>query len=291
MAAMKRFKRLVKALRRMSRGEQVLPFVSLFQPYRERESSYLVLKRPRPAPAATVRDLPLPPHHLLVGNMDNERYLAWGEEHYSNMARILAASGQPIASGQRVLDFGCGSGRMIRWLFPMAHASEVWGVDLSTEHVFWCQQNLQPPFRFAVTTIVPHLPFEGGYFDLVYAGSVFTHIDDLTTSWLLELRRILKPGGRLYVTIHDGESIKALQTDLRGQPNFPYATSPEFEAYAQQDYACFTLGRSEGSQVFYDRGYFCEMAGSMFRVLATEGHAYGHQTAVLLQKVGAGQAG
>ena len=36
-----------------------------------------------------------------------------------------------------------------------------------------------------------------GYFDLVYATSVFTHIGDLWSDWLLELHRILAPGGRL----------------------------------------------------------------------------------------------
>jgi len=45
--------------------------------------------------------------------------------------------------------------------------------------MLWCQQRMSPLFKFATTTSFPHLPFEDGYFDFVYAGSVFTHITDL----------------------------------------------------------------------------------------------------------------
>lgn len=78
---------------------------------------------------------------------------------------------------------------MIRWLTKEAKAGEVWGVDIAGSHILWCQQNLPAPFKFATTTSFPHLPFEDNYFDLIYAGSVFTHIADLAESWLLELRQ------------------------------------------------------------------------------------------------------
>ena len=44
---------------------------------------------------------------------------------------------------------------------------------------------MEAPFHFAVTIIVPQLPFEDNHFDLIYAGSVLTHIDDPVKSWLL----------------------------------------------------------------------------------------------------------
>jgi SAM-dependent methyltransferase len=49
----------------------------------------------------------------------------------------------------------------------------------------------------------PALPFPDGYLDCVVAFSVFTHIDSEDTAWLMELRRIVKPGGHVYLTIHD----------------------------------------------------------------------------------------
>ena len=99
---------------------------------------------------------------------------------------------------------------MIRFLGDLAVAGEVWGADIEERHIYWCQQHLSPPFKFVNTTTLPHLPFEDGYFDFIYAGSVFTHIAELADAWLLELRRILRPGGRLYLSVHDRKCIEVL---------------------------------------------------------------------------------
>jgi len=45
------------------------------------------------------------------------------------------------------------------------------------------------------------LPFEDSSFDLVYCGSVFTHVSDLADAWFLELRRILRKGGYAYINL------------------------------------------------------------------------------------------
>jgi ubiquinone/menaquinone biosynthesis C-methylase UbiE len=258
----------------------------LFIPYREEESSYILVNTEGDQGGAVPPDLPIPPPHLLLGHADAEQFLSWGELHVSAMEAILKGAGHGLARGQRILDFGCGSGRMIRWLRGLAEGSEIWGVDIRAEHVLWCREHLRPPFHFAVTTIVPHLPFEDRYFDLIYAGSVFTHIDDLVDSWLLELRRVLRPGGLLYLTIHDKTSAAMLKGELRATPlGMHYNAMPEFAAYSSQDFAAFTLGRSDDSQVFYDLGYFRALVSPLYAVLAVEEKAYGHQTALLLQKL------
>jgi ubiquinone/menaquinone biosynthesis C-methylase UbiE len=68
----------------------------------------------------------------------------------------------------------------------------MWGVDINARHINWCQLNLRPPFSFATTTTAPQLPFEDGYFDLIYSGSVFTQLSDLADAWILELRRVVR---------------------------------------------------------------------------------------------------
>jgi SAM-dependent methyltransferase len=272
--------------------EGVASHARLFLPYRENEQSYIVMKERRSGGPWTAQDLPIPPPYLLLGHQDAAQFLEWGEQHYSAMASILQTSGHPLARGQTILDFGCGSGRVIRWLCDISKDSEIWGVDIQAEHVLWCKQNLQPPFHFAVTTIVPHLPFEDNYFDLIYAGSVFTHIDDLVDSWLLELRRTLKPSGRLYLTIHDDTTVWMLRNELREHPLGVYhASFPEFREYANRDFAAFTIGRSEGSQVFYELDYFCGLVRPLYEILAVKPRAYGHQTAILLQKRASRQPG
>jgi hypothetical protein len=61
--------------------------------------------------------------------------------------------------------------------------------------------------------------------------------------------------------------------------------------YTDREFAAFTIGRSEGSQVFYDLDYFCDLVRPLYKILVVKTRAYGHQTAVLLQKPARGSAG
>jgi ubiquinone/menaquinone biosynthesis C-methylase UbiE len=198
---------------------------------------------------------------------------------------ILAQAGLPLTPGQRILDFGCAAGRMMRWLTPFASTGEVWGADVSAEHVLWCEQHLNPPFNFIITTVTPHLPFEDNFFDLIYAGSVFTHIDDLAKTWLMELRRVLRPGGRLYVTLHDHHALQILQNQL---PAYWLTrllnAEPAYQNFIQNRFGMFTIGRAQSAQVFYDIDYFCQRLCTGYDILSVTPEAYGYQTAVLLQK-------
>jgi cyclopropane fatty-acyl-phospholipid synthase-like methyltransferase len=71
-------------------------------------------------------------------------FLSSGKTHIETMKRILESSGFCIKEGNRVLDFGCAAGRMIRWFDDIAEQCEIWGVDVSAEHIIWCQQHLAP---------------------------------------------------------------------------------------------------------------------------------------------------
>jgi ubiquinone/menaquinone biosynthesis C-methylase UbiE len=103
---------------------------------------------------------------------------------------------------------------MIRHFAAEAREAEFWGADISAEHILWANRHLRPPFRFVTTTTLPHLPFADCYF-MIYAGSVFTHIADLAEAWLLEIRRVLAPGGRAYLTFHDSHTLNTAEHDVR----------------------------------------------------------------------------
>lgn len=103
-------------------------------------------------------------------------------------------------AGKTVLDFGCGAGRVLRHFAPRAQECELWGSDISGPCIEWDRQNLSPPASFELHGEAPPLPFPDGKFDLVYALSVFTHITDQWAAWLLEIDRILAPGGLLLAT-------------------------------------------------------------------------------------------
>ncbi len=187
-----------------------------FLPYRPKDRVWAVCWEP--LDMAREADLPLPPrdcreNYGLRASRPDEQYLADGQGDVTTILRLVEQSGLGLSACHRVLDFGCATGRLIRWFRAFAADHEAWGTDLNASHILWCQQHLSPPFRFVTTTSFPHLPFDDGYFDLVYAVSVFTHIADLADAWLMELRRILRKDGRLYLTIHDENTLEYLQAN------------------------------------------------------------------------------
>ncbi len=231
--------------------------------------------------------LPLPPRELWEGyGKRTEVFLETGRKHVETMRSILSAAGFEWHSGSRVLDYGCATGRMMRWLADRADHCEIWGTDIVSDYVTWCNQELSPPFHFLLSTSHPHLPFEDRYFDLVYAGSVFTHIDDLAISWLHELRRITKVGGMLYLTIQNKHSIETLFNTMPDNWLTKRIRShKECSKLIKSDFGVLALGRSVRAQVFYDTNYFIDMSSPFLEPLSVNDDAYGNQTAVLFKRV------
>lgn len=102
--------------------------------------------------------------------------------------------------GKRVLDFGCGAGRTLRHFLSEAQRGEFWGVDIDAPSIRWLEEALCPPLHIRRSAVSPPLGLEYGTFDLAWALSVFTHLTDTSIPWLLELHRLLKPGGLLIAT-------------------------------------------------------------------------------------------
>jgi SAM-dependent methyltransferase len=98
------------------------------------------------------------------------------------------------------LDFGSGAGRTLRHFSAEADTAEFWGCDIDEPSIRWIQENLCPPFHAWRSAHNPPLGLEHGSFDLIYAVSVFTHLTDNSSAWLLELHRMLKPDGLFIAT-------------------------------------------------------------------------------------------
>lgn len=262
--------------------EELEPWRHTFLPYRPSARAYsLPLRRPRAGA------LPVPPRELWIDYAGSEEeFLAGGREHVARMRELCAAHDKPLEEAGRILELGCASGRMLRWLEDLTPRCEVWGADISAEHVFWCKTHLCPPFHTLLSTTDPRLPFEDRSFGLVFAGSVFTHVDDLADAWFQELRRILRPGGALYVTLHDKHTVELFQTRYAERELARYlASCPEFPELCRGDWGMFTVGRSYKAQVFYDRQWLLEGLAGSFRELAWEQEAYTYQTGLLLERL------
>jgi SAM-dependent methyltransferase/ketosteroid isomerase-like protein len=245
-------------------------------PYQPGEDFIVPPPEPAGDPSA---DLPVPPETLWT----DARYSAHGGKQVAAMLALVEESGLAFRDGDLILDLGCGPGRMIRHLRPLAGGCEIWGLDIDSEAILWCQRHLSPPFHFATTTKVPHLPFADGSVRFVYCGSLFTHIDDLADSWLLELRRILAPDGRLYLTLHDDRTIALLEAGHYARSDMAQAlrASPTYQA-ARAGFAMFTIGRDSDSQVFYARDWFARRAAPSFDILSVTDEAYYYQSGYVL---------
>jgi SAM-dependent methyltransferase len=101
---------------------------------------------------------------------------------------------------KRVLDFGCGVGKVLRHFAAEAALAEFTGCDIHEPSVDWIRRNLCPPFSAFVCSAEPALPYSDDYFDLIYAFSVYTHLDESWAAWLLEHHRVLAEDGLLLVS-------------------------------------------------------------------------------------------
>jgi SAM-dependent methyltransferase len=261
------------------------PALEGYFPHAPGSPCYLIPKTPAKGPIYPDSPFPVPPTEVRVGyGTTDQQFLDSGKKDVQTIRDILARAGTSVEAASRILDFGCASGRMVRWFLDVSDRCEVWGTDISASCIHWCKQHLSPPFHFATTTVYPHLPFEDHYFGLIYSGSVFTHIDDLADAWFLELRRILRPGGKLYVSIHDRHTAKVLEGKNWFLPNF-LCSFPEYKQYLASDFGMFTMGRSVSSQVFYDPEFLARRLAPFYRVLSVTEEAYYHQTVMLLERV------
>lgn len=155
--------------------------------------------------AMSSSEAPYPPFELAnrvhrIGSDDLSGYIRFevrGAETRAELLRLLPEG--TTLQGKRILDFGCGAGRTLRHFLPEADAGEieVWGADIDEPSIEWLNANLCPPLNAILGSADPPLPFESGSFGFAWAISVFTHLTGNSAAWLLELHRLLEPGGLL----------------------------------------------------------------------------------------------
>ena len=224
---------------------------------------------------------PIPPKPLWVGYCDTpEHYLSTGHESAEQIRKVWKDHGVRT-DGMRLLDWGCAAGRVLRNFEPEAVKGEFWGADISERAIFWNGANLSPPFHFVTCTQYPHLPFEDNYFDFVYAISVFTHMEYLVDTWLMELRRIMKPGGMALFTINDHASIRCFKETF-----YPYfLDDAKGDEILKHDAYVIRSKGWEGTLPFYSTDFISKWWSRYFEVVEVrELYIDRFQAAVILRK-------
>jgi SAM-dependent methyltransferase len=120
-----------------------------------------------------------------------------------NARKYLARAGVDATSLTSVLDFGCGTGRILTGWHLDDPGRSLCGCDTNPALIEWARKNLPPSIRLDLTSPLPPLPYPDGAFDLVCAISVFTHLRFSTQElWGRELGRVIRPGGLALLTLH-----------------------------------------------------------------------------------------
>ncbi|MEU4667102.1 class I SAM-dependent methyltransferase [Amycolatopsis sp. NPDC023774] len=125
---------------------------------------------------------------------------------YYEQPAMLQLAGD--VAGRRILDAGCGAGPLSAALRDRGAIMS--GFDLSAGMLKLARRRLGPEADLRVADLAEPLPYADNAFDDVIASLVLHYLEDWGPS-LTELRRTLKPGGRLLVSVDHPFAIHALQ--------------------------------------------------------------------------------
>ncbi len=125
--------------------------------------------------------------YFFDGNLAAKEILKWSEDF---LPKEIPA----------ILDWGCGTGRIVQHLHKHHPYLLLYGADTNNEMITWNNQNIKG-VHFSNISFQTPTTYPENYFDLIYGISVFTHIPIiLQNEWLIEMNRIIKPTGILLFT-------------------------------------------------------------------------------------------
>ena len=134
-------------------------------------------------------------HHRDLAGRQTEEIWGWaspaGRVRADRRARLFISCGR-ITPGARALELGCGTGEFTRRV--ASAGSFLIALDLSAELLAKARSKGGTAAQF-VRGNAENLPFPDGTFDVVYGCSTLHHLD--VEAALREVRRVLRPGGRL----------------------------------------------------------------------------------------------
>lgn len=160
-------------------------------------------------------DFTVPPMwwmHDMYAHTNIRAYVDTGVSHAETISAVIEREFGDKAVA--VADWGCGLGRVIRFL-PARHRR--FGFDCNAAAIDWCLAHVEG-VEFEAHRALPPLSAAAGAFDFVYSISVLTHLSQSAGQlWMDEIRRVLKPGGVFFFTVHGAGQIRSLSAQERAE--------------------------------------------------------------------------
>ena len=214
-------------------------------------------------------ELRLPPARLrrkVGGVSSRQEFTSVGRTACNQITAALNACSAPGGGFDRWLDFGCGSGRISRHVEKLPRVRDLCGVDIDGDAISWAARYLSGTYKTIDAT--PPMDFPAARFAVVYAVSVFTHLDEQAQlAWLHELHRILRPGG-LLISSTSSPSLSFGRPDL---------TPAQQQTLASRG---FLFAPGEGSDfnretAFHSNEYLLAVWGRLFGQLRFQAYGLG----------------
>ncbi len=136
----------------------------------------------------------------VIGDTSVERFAMGGAIIFKNAEHYFAEQGLSWSDFPRILDWGCGAGRLARYLLGES-GCDVTGVDIDADNIGWCRTTYTGG-AFQVVPLRPPTDLPSGSFDLVFGLSVVTHLQEQDQFlWLQELQRVTRPGALVLLSV------------------------------------------------------------------------------------------
>lgn len=217
------------------------------------------------------------PSHL-VAKVNRDLSETVFSEIGEGVANQIVSACPELRHASRVLDFGCGLGRVLWPLHRMSPEARFTGYDIDPQMLRWAQHlhGSAPWLELCHST----LALEDASFDFVYAISVFTHLDITTEYWLFEIQRVLRPGGQAFLTFHDD----TLFAEYAGGPDLPSVRQGDVLRGVHVE----GKGSAEGGAAmgtFYEKSVWEALLGKYFELGHTVPRGLrGHQSYSVVRK-------
>ena len=145
---------------------------------------------------------------------------------------IIAAQ---LGSISRILDLPCGHGRVLRFLVRRFPQAQITTADLDRKGVDFCARVFGAEGIYSESNLEQFSA--GGQFDLIWCGSLVTHLNDKGVRALLAFfARQLAPQGLLIVTAHGERVIQRMQDQEFDYGITPDSTASIIEAYRRRGF-------------------------------------------------------
>ena len=147
-------------------------------------------------------DFSLPPDYYLYETYKLD-YHNYKEDGLVSAREIIEWTAKYTPDTKTILEWGCGVSRVVRHLNQfISKDSVVFACDINEKMIAWDKANIAN-VTFDLVSYLPPTNYEDKSFDLIYALSVFTHIESTyQVYWIKEIARIIKPGGVFLFTTH-----------------------------------------------------------------------------------------